>query len=932
MQNSVRFLTHPPTLRGRSRERSRIARLLSGAAAGSGGSLVLSGAPGCGKSALLDAARGESAEHLHLEAAGVPTETTLAYAGLQQLLLPLLERTTMLSGEHGALLRQMLDTGRIADTERFPLSIAVHDLLHQVAQERPLTLTVDDAHLLDPSSLEVLTFVARRIRHNTALVLLCATCDGQSKPVLPSLPQLPVPPLSPDAVAQLVTDAAPIAPTDTVRAELVRAAHGNPRAALSLLGALSDTQLAGQEALPHPMPLGRDIIEDYVARIADLPDSTLQLLHLAATDPELPVDTLVLALDSGTDSVAALEPAEERGVVRVVDNKVEFCDPLLRDAVYQDAPLYRRRAAHAVLAETLGAWRDPARQAWHRAAAARGPDARIASDLAARSESMRSTYGYEASATALERAAELTPMSGTKSCRIATAAHHAWLAGQPHRAQHLLERQRHYSSTPLAPGITDLITGSMALRSDNAIDAYAMLRGAAESLAPKERHLALRALVRAAEAASLAGDVRRYTAAAERVTELCGVDDPPSVRLGTDYVRGSAALLQGNYASAVEPLRRAVNLAAHSADPTELIWSTICALQLGDEAQAHTLATRAVELARESGAVALIPQALEFLVYAEFWTERYPSAVGHCLTGLRLSRETGQSNSAAHLTAALSLLSAIQGDSETCRLRARTATEQAAQNCLGLPRALSTWGLAFLDLSRGEAAQAAYRLRALAHSGTGQSHSAIRVLTIPHFVEAAALNEESDSAAVALNEYARWATTTDSPGPLALLARCRALLASGESSREHFEEALRLHRTGGHDGIEYARTQLLYGTTLRRQRSPRQALDHLHCALEVFEHLDVRLLAARARTELRATGDAKHREAEETAGPSIPLTGQQRQIAELVAEGATNREIAAQLHISPRTVEHHLRNIFRLLQVRSRVELSRLILRGHPDG
>ena len=918
-------------LRGRSRERSRIAQLFSAAAAGAGGSLVASGPPGCGKTALLEATRGEVAEHLRLEAAGVSTESDLAYAGLQQLLLPVLDRIPVLSGQRYAVVRHMLDTGRVAETDRFALSMAIHDLFHQLARDRPVAVFIDDAHLLDAFSQEVITFVARRIPRQSPVALLCAVRDAQPKVSLPGLPQLPIPPLTHDALAQLVTDVAPVEPTDTVRAELVRAAHGNPQAALSLLAELSDTQLAGQRPLPHPMPLGRATIEAYVHRVRDLPEPTLKLLHLAATDPQLAVDTLVLALDTGTDSVAALEPAEERGIVRVVDNHIEFPDPLLRDALYQDAPLYQRRAAHAVLAETLGAWRDPARQAWHRAAAARGPDPRLAADLAARSEAMRAAYGYETSAPALERAAELTPMSSTKSCRIATAAHHAWLAGQPHRAQQLLERQRHYATTPLAPGIADLISGSMALRSDNAVDAYATLRGAAESLAPRERHLALRALVRAAEAASLAGDVRRYAAAGERIMELSGLDDPPAVRLGTSYVRGSTALLQGDYASAVEPLRRAVNLAAHTADPTELIWSTICALQLGDEAQAHTLATRAVEHARDSGAVSLIPQAMEFLVYAEFWTERYPSAVGHCLTGLRLSRETGQPNAAAHLTAALCLLSAIQGDAQACRLRARTATEQAARNSLGLPRALSTWGLSFLELSRGEAAQAAHRLRALAHSGTGQSHSAVQVLTIPHFVEAAARNEEPDSAQAALGEYARWATTTDSPGPLALLARCRALLSSGEQSRSHFEEALRLHRTGGHEGIEYARTQLLYGTTLRRQRSPRQALDHLHCALEVFEHLDVRLLASRARAELRATGDAKHREAEESNGAARTLSTQQRQIADLVAEGATNREVAAQLHISPRTVEHHLRNIFRLLQVRSRVELSRFILRSHPE-
>ncbi|WP_246438080.1 helix-turn-helix transcriptional regulator [Lipingzhangella halophila] len=921
--HSVAYVT-PTTLRGRTDEMGRATSVLAGARSGQSGALVLIGAPGTGKSTLLSTGYEEATGHLRLFAAGVRTESDLSYAGLQQMLLPVADRAGELPQERGALLRQMLDTGRVAETDRFALSVAVLELVLHLSRAAPVAAFVDDAHLLDAPSLEILTFVARRLRHDDPIALLCAARDAHRKPVLPGVPALVLGPLPKSEMADLVSDAAPVEPTDTVCAELLRAARGNPGAARSVLDELSAAQLTGQEPLPSPLPLGRDLIEEYLERVHDLPEPTLQLLLLAAADSELPVDTLVRAMKDTDGSVLDLEPAEERGIVRVRDGRVAFPDLLLRDAYYQDTPLHRLRAAHSRLAETLDGQGDPSRCAWHRATAARGPDTRLAAELMSRVDAMRESHGYEASSAALERAAELTPLSWLRCCRLSSAAHHAWLAGQPHRARSLLDRNRPHTVAGHPRGVLELILGHISLRSDNAIDTHLALREAAETLEPHDRPNALRAMIRSAEAASLAGDRRRHHEAAQRVADLSETDDPPAMLAGAAYIIGSDAVFRGDYEAAIGPLRRAVALAEQNDEPTELIWASICALLLGDEPRAHTLATRAVEQARARGAHALIPQALEFLVYAEFWTGRHASAIGHCLTGLRLSRETGQTNGVTHLTAALSMLSAIQGDEETCKERARDATEQGTRNSLGLPVALSTWALAFLDLSKGAAGPAVHRLRNLSRCGPGQSHWAVQMLTIPHFVEAAVLNEQPARAAAPLAQYERWATSTGSPNGLALLARCRALLASGEEARDRFEEALRLHQSGGHNGIEYARTHLLYGAALRRQRSPSTAVEHLHCALEVFEHLDAKMLATRARAELRATGETKR--AEDRTGVSS-LSAQQEQIAMLVAEGATNREVAAKLYISPRTVEHHLRNIFYRLDVRSRVELSRLISR-----
>ncbi len=912
--------------RGRADEIARLRSTLVDARAGRSGALVLVGAPGTGKSALLRDTHAHAGGLLRLSATGVGTESDLPYAGLQQLLLPVADRAAALPEEYGPLLRQMLDSGRVAETDRFTLSMAVLTLLRLLASATPVVAFVDDSHLLDAASLEVLTVLARQLRRDDPVALVCAARDTQRKPVLPGVPTVVLTALPRSAMAKVLDDCAPVAPTDTVRAELLRAARGNPGAAHSIVHGLASEQLTGQEPLPSPLPLGPDLIAEYLQRVRDLPESTLQLLLLAAADPQLPVDTLVQATNEGTGARNDLLPAEERGIVEVGNGRVTFTDLLLRDAFYQDASLHRRRTAHARLARTLDTSRDgdPGCRAWHRAVAARGPAPEVATELVARVDTMREHQGYQATSAALERAAELTPQSLLRCCRLSTAAHNAWLAGQPHRAHYLMERNRPHATHDQSRGVVELILGHISLRSENASDTCIALREAGETLAPHDRHLALRAMIRSAEAASLAGDRRRHGEAAGRVSALIEDDDPPAVLAGAAYILGADAVFNGRYDAAVRPLRRAMALAREVDGPIELIWGSICALLLGDDPNAHTLATRAVERARDCGAHALIPQALEFLVYAEFWTGWHTSALGHCLTGLRLSRETGQTNGVTHLTAALAMLAAIQGDERTCQVRARNASERGTRNSLGLPVALSTWALAFLDLSKGAAASAVHRLRTLPRCGPGQRHWAVQMLTVPHFVEAAVRNEQPEWASAPLAQYERWVTSTGSANGMALLARCRALLTSGQHARDHFEEALRRHGSGGSNGIEHARTHLLYGAALRRQRSPSQAAEHLNRALEVFAHLDARMLATHARTELRAIGDTKS-EVDRARVPA--LSAQQEQIVRLVAEGATNREAAAQLHISTRTVEHHLRTVFNRFNVRSRVELSRLVLR-----
>jgi DNA-binding NarL/FixJ family response regulator len=301
--------------------------------------------------------------------------------------------------------------------------------------------------------------------------------------------------------------------------------------------------------------------------------------------------------------------------------------------------------------------------------------------------------------------------------------------------------------------------------------------------------------------------------------------------------------------------------------------------------------------------------------------DRHVTTLSSSLEGMRIAAAIGQQNCVVDHLTILALLAGLLGDRETALVRLAAAAEAAGNRGLGRPSALSSWAVACADLADDRPADAMDRLRLMA-AGTGYLHPAIRAMAAPHFVEAAARCGERAAAADALATFDHWARTTGSTPRLAQSHRCHALLADvdGEAD-EHFREAIRLHRAGN-TALELAKTELFYAHQLRRSRKPRAAREHLRDALKIFQQYDAELWARRARAELRAAGDPVARPGGQ---PVQELTPQQQEIARLVGSGATNREIAAQLVISPRTVDHHLRNIFARLGVRSRVELAALL-------
>ncbi|MBW8482126.1 helix-turn-helix transcriptional regulator [Actinomadura parmotrematis] len=854
-------------LHGRERELGVLAALLDGARAGHGGALVVTAPPGSGRSALLRAVPADGMRVL--DTAGVAAERWLPYAGLHRLLHP------------------------ARPPSRTPF--AACSALTGAAAERPLLCRVDDADLLDADSLAALAFTARRLRDVPA-VLLFASADPVP-PCLADLPRLPLPPLDDEAALHVLHSATGGTLGVDLAVELADLAEGSPLALTELASSLTLEQLAGTAPPPAAAPedgLVRARHRERYGRLA-APARHAVLLAAVAEEP-LPLPALAAAT-GGTPGKrrAAVDEACAAGLLKVRDGRAEVPGPLLRSSVRAEAGEAGRRDAHRALAGALGSAR-------HRAALADGPDDALADELAASAATARDW----------QRAAELATDPRTRTRRLLAAARRAWADGRTRRARALLRR------VPPSDPEADLLRGEIELCDGRPVVAVWMMLEAADLLAARDRTRALAALVQAGEAADLMGDPQVRLAVGARAARL---ERPatPATALLVAHATGMAEAHQGRYDEAAGHLGRVLELAADR-DPATRASAAVAALTLGDDRLARDLAAQAVAGARRTGDALLEPRALAVLAHCEMALGRYPAAQAAAAEGMRLARCAGQRNRVVEQRAMLGLLAAFAGDERAALAHLAGVTEEAGRRGLTRAAAMASWALAALDLAGDRPADAAARLRTPA--GAAPIHPTVRMQAAPHFVEAAVRSGRAGAAERAAAAFERWAALARSPARRALAARCRALVAGDAGDAEgRFAAALRLHESADSE-FELARTELLYGQWLRRERRPRDAREHLRNAAHAFAHCGAPRWAEQATAELRAAGDA-------VAAPSGSLgglTAQQQQIARLVASGATNREIAARLVISPRTVDHHLRNIFSRLGLRSRVDLARLQL------
>jgi DNA-binding CsgD family transcriptional regulator len=596
---------------------------------------------------------------------------------------------------------------------------------------------------------------------------------------------------------------------------------------------------------------------------------------------------------------------------------VELRHPLVRSAIYQGAPLSQRRAAHAALAAVLVGASRADRRAWHRAAASVEPDPSVVEELEQAARRAHARGGYDAASLAFERAAALEPDEGRQAGLLTAAAENAWLPGQVARARALLRRARALGGGPDVRADADRLLGLIELTCGVPAESSQMLAAAAAEIAPSDPERALYLLSLASWGAAFARDSAAIVAIVEQADQL-PVADTPSARFLRTRLAGLRAHFTRDFERAAERFRAAFDLAAEldSSRPDALGLISPVGLFLCDDRLVLALHRRVAAQARDDGMVSLLTQALPWVAIGDIWSGHWPAAAAGLAEGLELASATNQHQIAAHLLAVEALLAAVRGDEERCRARAAESLEFAAAHRLVHVSICATWALAVLELGLGRPEAALTHARALPQAAGIDWDALDRI-------EAAVRAGDLDTARAWLQAFEPWAVASQAPWGQAVALHCRALLADDPGEAERlFEAALEMHECAARP-FERARTELAFGEHLRRCRRRAHARTHLRAALERFDTLGAALWAERARTELRASGETARKRDPSTLDQ---LTAQEVQIAQLVAEGRTNRDVAGQLFLSPRTIDYHLRNVFRKLDITSRTELARIDL------
>ncbi|GAA3275529.1 helix-turn-helix domain-containing protein [Dactylosporangium vinaceum] len=837
---------------GRSQEQARLAALVEAARDGTGGALVLRGDPGIGKTALLDwVATVPAAGATVLRAAGAEFEADLPFAALSQLLRPVLHRLDALPAPQRAALAGAFGLGPPQQGDRLLVGLAVLSLL---ADGEPVVCLVDDAQWLDSVSADALLFAARRLGAECIAIVFAAR-DG-SFPA-PGVPSLELEGLADADAVRLLGAGTPPA----VQAQQTALARGNPLALLT----------------------GGAPPEAFRAQVAALPPPTRAALLLAAADDSGELGP-VLRLASAED----LRPAEEARLIEAGDGRIRFRHPLVRAAVYNGASLAERVAAHRALADALSGPRSADRHAWHRAAAATGPDDEVAALLEASAGAARARGGYGAAAAAYERAAELSTDARAQARRLLLAAENGLHAGAHSAAVRLAERAGGLDPDPAFLGRVGLVEGVAWFWQGN-------FRAAYDLMAYGGNHRA------ALHPAWYLGE----PTIGECLDRLAASDDDPVAR----YIVAAA---RDRPLPPVADRRTAHDPAVAPRDLVELCGFGFVA---GQDTETHELTAALVTRSRADGLAGLLPTLLFYLAEAELFAGRHRDAAVSVHEGLELARDTGQALWVGQLSAVAAVLHALAGDDDACRAAAADALAAAAPGAEPAGHPWTQWALGLLDLGRGRPEAAVPRLLPLQSQRYG--HQVVAYRSIPDLVEAAVRAGQDPLAAPAVARLAAFAERTGRPWAQSLLHRCRALLSGDE---QEFRLALKLPARP----FERARTELLYGEWLRRARRRTDARTLLQPALETFDRLAARPWSARARTELEATGLPSAPGRPEPA--PARLTPQELQIARLAAQGLSNKDIAAQLFLSPKTVAYHLYKAYPKLGVTARTDLAALPL------
>ena len=900
-------------------------QLMADVRAGESRALVVHGDAGIGKTALLEYLLERAAGCHVVRAAGVQSETELAFAALQQVCAPMLDSLARLPEPQQAALRTAFGLAAGPAPDRFLVGLAVLGLFAEVAQQRPMVCVVDDAQWLDRASAQVLAFVARRLLAESVAMIFgvresVTARDQPDVPELAGLAELLIVGLPHDDARALLVTAYPGPVDERVLERVLAETRGNPLALVELPRGFTPRELAGGFGLTGHHTLPRRIEESFRRQVEPLPAETRQLLLVSAAEPAGDATLVRRAAEQlGIRVEAAAPPAQAAGLAEF-GAWVRFRHPLVRSAIYRAATPEERRRAHRALAGVTDAQADPDRRAWHRAQAAAGPDEDVATELERSADRAQARGGLAAAAAFLERASDLTPDLPRRGRRALAAAQARYHAGTPDASLRLLVLAEASPLSELQRAEVDVLRARIAFTMNRGRDAPSLLLKAGAELEPLDGQLARETYLEALDAARFAAHLASG-AGLQEVAEAARAVAPPAQppRAADLLLDGLAVRFTDGHAAAVPLLRRAVTAFGSPDLSTEegLRWlwlaSTTCPDHLWDEQSWETLATRHVQLVRDTGAMAVLPLALTSTIVMRTFLGELTTAAAL----LEEQRAVVEATGAPLAWYSPLFLAAWQGRVAEAFELIDAGLAENERRGEGDGVIACGWVKALLcnSLGRYEEALAAAEQATDPPVEIGTPYWA----SLVELVTAAARAGRPERATDAFARLTRMTRAGGTDWALGLEARCRALLSEGDAAESCYREAVeRLGRTRVRG--ELARARLLYGEWLRRENRRVDAREQLRTARQMFTEMGAHAFAERAGHELAAAGETVSKRSGEA---TTNLTAQETQIARLVREGLPNTEIAARLFISPRTVEWHLSKIFAKLQISSRRQLRR---------
>jgi DNA-binding CsgD family transcriptional regulator len=893
-------------LLGRRSEREMLDRLLGAARTGQGGVLLLHGDPGVGKTALLEYAIEVAPDFRVVRAMGIEGEMDLPFAGLQQLCSPLLGIVGRLANPQRYALAVAFGLREGDAPDRFLVGLALLSLLSTAAEAQPVLCVVDDAQWLDGASAQALSFVARRLLAERVAILFAAR-----KPIdaLGGLPQLAVEGLAERDAQALLASVLPDRLDQRVRDRIVAETRGNPLALLELPRGLTPAQLAGGFGLPAALPLSSRIEESFRRRLSRLPRD-------AVGDPALVWRAAEqLAIDE-----SAADAAESEGLIEFGAG-VMFRHPLVRSAIYRASLPSERREAHRALADATDADLDPDRRAWHLAEAASRPGEEVAVELERSADRARARGGFAAAAAFLERSAALTVEPSRRSGRALAAAQAKQQAGALDAALTLVTMAEAGALDEFEKAQVDVLRAQISFALNRGNDAPPLLLKAARRLESLDARLARDTYLDALTAALFAGRLANADDARRVADAARGAVPPPSPPRASDLLLDALALMvSGGPGAGASALREALTAFRSEQISTEegLRWLWLAgraAAYIWDYDSWDVLTARQIELAREAGALTVLPLTLSTRAGVHLFAGELREAAWLIDEATSVTEVTDNRIVPYGALA----LEAFRGRESDAVPLIEASTKDFAARGEGMGLTLAQWATAALynGLARYDDA-----LKAAEQAAQDPHELWFSTWTMVELIEAAAHSGNSEHAAGALELLTQAAQSSGTGWALGIERRSRALLA-GEDAETLYRDAIeQLEPTRLR--VDLARAHLLYGEWLRRKRRRLEARTQLRNAHRLFSEFGMEGYAERARIELRATGERARKRSVETQDQ---LTPQEAQVSRLAAQGATNQQIATQLFISHSTVEYHLSKAFRKLDVKSRTQPAHRLLR-----